>query len=142
MNFDGIVEYFKERIKSLYSSFPSELNIIDCDIKSNSFLNFFKIFGNNKPLRALRINNCIFTEDSLQKIFQIILFNEKFHKLEEFVFENGYCDIGSFTCTYEYKNGTLYFYWGNAVWASFKCTINGNKIVVDNNGEYITYYKQ
>lgn len=28
---------------------------------------------------------------------------------EEFVFENGYCDIGSFTCTYEYKNGTLYF---------------------------------
>lgn len=61
---------------------------------------------------------------------------------EEFVFENGYCDIGSFTCTYEYKNGTLYFYWGNAVWASFKCTINGNKIVVDNNGEYITYYKQ
>lgn len=34
---------------------------------------------------------------------------------EEFVFENGYCDIGSFTCTYEYKNGTLYFYWGNAV---------------------------
>lgn len=61
---------------------------------------------------------------------------------DEFVFENGYCDIGSFTCTYEYKNGTLYFYWGNAVWASFKCTINGNKIVVDNNGEYITYYKQ
>ena len=61
---------------------------------------------------------------------------------EEFVFENGYCDIGSFTCTYEYKNGTLYFYWGNAVWARFKCTINGNKIVVDNNGEYITYYKQ
>ena len=59
---------------------------------------------------------------------------------DEFVFENGYCDIGSFT--YEYKNGTLYFYWGNAVWASFKCTINGNKIVVDNHGEYITYYKQ
>ena len=24
---------------------------------------------------------------------------------DEFVFENGYCDIGSFTCTYEYKNG-------------------------------------
>lgn len=61
---------------------------------------------------------------------------------DEFVFENGYCDIGGFTCTYEYKNGTLYFYWGNAVWEKYKCTINGNKIVVDNNGEYMTYYKQ
>ncbi|MDU8690451.1 hypothetical protein RX411_03980 [Faecalibacterium prausnitzii] len=61
---------------------------------------------------------------------------------DEFVFENGYCDIGSFTCTYEYKNGTLYFYWGNAVWEKYKCSINGNKIVIDNDGEYVTYYKQ
>lgn len=61
---------------------------------------------------------------------------------DEFVFENGYCDIGSFTCTYEYKNGTLYFYWGNAVWEKYKCTINGNKIVIDDEGRYVTYYKQ
>ena len=26
---------------------------------------------------------------------------------DEFVLENGYCDIGSFTCTSEYNNGTL-----------------------------------
>ena len=61
---------------------------------------------------------------------------------DEFVFENGYCDIGAFTCTYEYKNGTLYFYWGNAVWEKYKCTINGNKIVINNGGEIVTYYKQ
>ena len=61
---------------------------------------------------------------------------------DEFVFENGYCDIGAFTCTYEYKNGTLYFYWGNAVWEKYKCTINENKIVINNGGEIVTYYKQ
>lgn len=61
---------------------------------------------------------------------------------DEFVFDNGYCDIGAFTCTYEYKNGTLYFFWGSAVWEKYKCTINGNKIVIDNDGEYVVYYKQ
>mgnify|MGYP004494120689 FL=1 len=61
---------------------------------------------------------------------------------DEFVFDNGYCDIGAFTCTYEYKSGTLYFYWVSAVWEKYKCSINGNKIVINDDGKSVVYYKQ
>lgn len=60
----------------------------------------------------------------------------------KFEFDNGYCDIGAFTCTYEYKGGTLYFYWGSAVWEKYKCSINGNKIVINDDGKSVVYYKQ
>lgn len=61
---------------------------------------------------------------------------------DKLVFENGYCDIKGVTLTYEYKNGTIYFFWGNAVWGKYKCTINGNTLVLDNGEASVTYRKQ
>ena len=62
---------------------------------------------------------------------------------DEMVFENGYCEVdGISTYTYQYKGGKLYLFWGRAVWESYKCTVNRNKIVIDNNGQYVTYYRQ
>lgn len=59
-------------------------------------------------------------------------------------FENDYCEIDEFsTYTYKYKGGKIYFFWGNAVWYSYKCTINGRKIVLENNnGDVVNYYKR
>ena len=44
--------------------------------------------------------------------------------------------------TNTYKGGTLYFYWGSAVWEKYKCSINGNKIVINDDGKSVVYYKQ
>lgn len=60
----------------------------------------------------------------------------------KFVFDDGYCQIGDYTCTYQYKNGILYFFWGDELWESYRCTINGNKIIIRVGERIITYYKQ
>ena len=61
---------------------------------------------------------------------------------EEFTFQDGYCNLEGYTCTYEYKDGNLCFFWGNTPRARFKCTINGDKLILGSAGNTVTYYKK